>query len=285
MTIIFREIHLDDIPDCGEIVYSAFLDIAEKHNFEPDFPDSDATTGMLGILHGAPIYDGFVAEEDGKILGSIFVSRGSVVGGISVITVDPTSQNKSVGRSLMNKGMDHLSEQGHARQQLVQAAYHNRSLCLYTKLGFNACDMLSHMVGDPIKGEIPGRNVRQAITNDINACNELCLTVHGYNRSAELAGAIHMGMARVVECDGEISGYNTGVGFVGHGVGKSNDDAKAMICASNEFIGPGIMIPTANGDLFRWCLNNGLRLNQQFTLMDTNPTGSANGAYWPNILC
>lgn len=285
MTITFREIQTDDIPACGEIMYQAFKNISDHHNFPPDFPDSDVTTGLLGMLHDAPIYDGFIAENEGQILGSIFVCRGSIVGGISVITIDPSNQNNSVGRTLMDKGMALLSSKGHIRQQLIQAAYHNRSLCLYTKLGFNACDMLSHMVGDPIAGEIPGRVVRAATTDDIVACNTLCLNVHGYDRSAELAGAIHMGMASVVECDGAISGYNTGVGFAGHGVGKTNDDVKAMICAAREFVGFGIMIPTSNGDLFRWCLDNGLRLNQQLTLMDTAPEATPNGAYWPNILC
>lgn len=285
MTFTLRDITSNDIPACGTIMYNAFKDISDRHNFPSDFPDTDATTGLLGMLDAAPIYDGFVAQDNGQILGSIFVARGSQVGGISVITVDPANQNNSVGRTLMDKGMAHLRDNGHTRQQLIQAAYHNRSLCLYTKLGFNACDMLSQMVGTPIAGEIHGRKVRPANVDDIDACNKLCLHIHGYDRPAELAGAIHMGMASVVECNGAISGYNTAVGFAGHGVGESNDDIKAMICAADGFVGHGIMIPTANGNLFRWCLENGLRLNQQLTLMDTNPTGPAKGAYWPNILC
>jgi len=285
MTVSFRDAKPADIPASAEIMYQAFTDIALNHNFPPDFPHAEATGGILSMLLEAPIFDAIVAEEDGKILGSIFVSRGSEVGGISVITVDPNAQNKSVGRGLMERGMARLSEQGHSRQQLVQAAYHNRSLCLYTKLGFTACDMLSHMVGDPVEAEMPGRTVRPAFIDDMDACNALCRTVHGFDRAEELSGSVHMGTAHVVECDGVISGYNTGVGFVGHGVGLSNDDVKAMIAFAPEFMGHGIMIPTSNGELFRWCLDNGLRLNQQLTLMDTAPTGPVNGAYWPNILC
>lgn len=285
MTITIREIKEADISDSGQIMYDAFTAIASQHNFSPDFPGSDVTKGILESLNGAPIYDGFIAEEDGKILGSIFVCRGSIVGGISIITVDPAVQNNSVGRALMDLGMKHLHDQGHVRQQLIQAAYHNRSLCLYTKLGFTACDMLSHMIGDSFDIEIPGRVVRPATMADMEDCNAICYHVHGFERAAELGGAIHMEIASVVELDGEISGYNTGAGFVGHGVGRTNDDVKAMICANYGNAGRGIMIPTANGELFRWCLDNGLRLNQQLTLMDTAPTGPANGAYWPNILC
>jgi len=103
--------------------------------------------------------------------------------------------------------------------------------------------------------------------------------------ASEVAAAIAHGMASVVESDGKISGYTTGVGFVGHGVGESNDDLKALIASVDEFAGPGVLIPTTNGELFRWCLDKGLRVSQQLTLMDTAPSGPPNGVYWPSVLC
>jgi hypothetical protein len=185
----------------------------------------------------------------------------------------------------MQHGMSSLIEQGHERQQLVQAAYHNRSLCLYAKLGFVASEMLSNMTGDAIRAEVPGRAVRPAAGVDADACNALCHAVHGFDRAGEVSGAIGQGTASVVESGGRITGYTTGVGFVGHGVGESNDDLKALIASADEFAGPGILIPTGNGELFRWCLENGLRLVQQLVLMDTAPSGPPNGAYWPSVLC
>ncbi len=275
----------DDIPACGKVMYEAFRSIAAQHNFPPAFPNSEVTSGLLGTLLEVPDFDNFVAEEDGAIVGSIFVSRRSPVGGISIVTVDPGAQNRSLGRKLMLHGMECLAEQGHTRQQLIQAGYHSRSLCLYTKLGFIASDLLSNMTGDPIREDIPGRTVRQATDDDADACNELCRKVHGFDRAGEVAGAIALGTASVVESDGWISGYTTGVGFAGHGVGESNDDIKALIALVDEFSGPGVLIPTSNGELLRWCLEKGLRLSQQLTLMDTAPTGPPDGAYWPSILC
>jgi len=280
-----RPVQTEDIRRCGEIMYLAFTNIAEQHNFPPDFPDADVTSNILGMLNDAPVFDGFVSEEEGSISGSIFVSRGSLVGGISVITVDPESQNRSVGRQLMHAGMSHLTDQGHTRQQLIQAGYHCRSLCLYAKLGFIATDLLSTMVGDPINKTIPGRQVRPATQEDADACNALCNLVHGFDRSGEVYGAIAHGTASVVESDHGISGYSTGVSFIGHAVGASNEDLKALIAAAEGITDPGVMIPTTNGELFRWCLENGLRVNQQLTLMDTKPSGPPNGVYWPGILC
>ncbi len=100
-----------------------------------------------------------------------------------------------------------------------------------------------------------------------------------------MAGAIAQGTAAVVESAGRITGYTSGVGFVGHGVGESNDDLKALIASVDEFVGPGLLIPTGNGELFRWCLDNGLRAVQQMILMDTTPSGPPHGVYWPAVLC
>jgi hypothetical protein len=50
----------------------------------------------------------------------------------------------------------------------------------------------------------------------------------------------------------------------------TNDDLKALISSAthdDSYGGPGILIPSRNTQHFRWCLNNGLRLVQQLTLM------------------
>jgi Acetyltransferase (GNAT) family len=213
------------------------------------------------------------------------VSRRSPVGGISVITVDPRSQNQTVGRQLMNRGMASLAAAGHTRQQLIQAGYHHRSLCLYAKLGFVATDLLSTMTGAPVKAVVSDRVVRPATPDDADACNALCQQVHGFDRAGEVRGAIAQGTAAIVEGDAGVSGYTTGISFAGHAVGKANQDLKALIASAEEFSGPGVMIPTTNGELFKWCLDNGLRVTQQLTLMDTQPSAPPNGAYWPGILC
>jgi GNAT superfamily N-acetyltransferase len=275
----------EDIPACGEIMYLAFRTIAERHNFPPDFPNAEVTTGMLGMLHQAPMFDAFVAEEGDRISGSIFVSRRSPVGGISVVTVDPMAQNRTVGRQLMLHGMQCLADAGHSRQQLIQAGYHSRSLCLYAKLGFVATDLLSTVSGGPVKAETPGKSVRAATADDAEQCNAICEKVHSFDRAGEVAGAIAHGWASVVETDGKITGYSTGVGFSGHGVGETTDDLKALIASVDEISGPGLIVPTTNGELFAWCLDNGLTVTQQLTLMDTHPSNPPNGAYWPGILC
>jgi hypothetical protein len=49
-------------------------------------------------------------------------------------------------------------------------------------------------------------------------------------------------------------------------------------------MGPGILVPTRNGALFRWCLDNGMRLVQQMTLMTIGLYNEPSGAYLPSVI-
>ena len=78
-----------------------------------------------------------VAEQNGRIAGSNCLDERSAIAGIGPITVDPAVQNGGVGRALMDTALDRVRERGRPGVRLVQAAFHNRSLSLYTKLGFD----------------------------------------------------------------------------------------------------------------------------------------------------
>ena len=80
-----------------------------------------------------------------------------------------------------------------------------------------------------------------------------------------------------------IAGYATVVGFSGHAVGESNAALKALIGAASEFVGPGFLLPTRNGELFRWCLAHGLRVVQPVTLMSLGLYNEPRGVFLPSI--
>jgi hypothetical protein len=67
---------------------------------------------------------------------------------------------------------------------------------MYAKLGFDSREPLSAMQGPALKLEIPGCRVRVATSDDLDACNRLCLSVHGHDRSREVADAIAQGTVR-----------------------------------------------------------------------------------------
>ena len=59
---------------------------------------------------------------------------------------------------------------------------------------------------------------------------------------------------------------------------------QALIVSVESFGGPGILVPSRNAELFRWCLVNGLRVTQPMTLMTSGLYNDPAGAYLPSIL-
>jgi hypothetical protein len=180
--------------------------------------------------------------------------------------------------------LDRSKEKGFPGVRLLQAAYHNRSLSLYAKLGFEVREPCLTLQGAPIGKQVSGYAVRAAAADDLGACDRVCFRVHGHDRSGELRDAIEQGTARVVEHDGNITGYCTDLAFFAHAVGESNEDLKALIGAARAFGGPGFLLPARNGALFRWCLQHGLRVVQLMTLMTMGVYSEPSGAYLPSIL-
>jgi len=284
MNISFRPGKADDAEVVGAICYEAFKAIADQHNFPPDFPDRQTAVGLLSqLLSREDIYS-VVAERGGRVVGSNFLWENNLIAGVGPITVDPAGQNSTLGRQLMQDVLRRARHRHFVGIRLVQSAYHNRSLSLYTKLGFDTREPLSNLQGPPIGAKIPGHAVRQASEADLDDCNRLCSRVHGHERGPELREALNQGIATLVEHCGRVTGYATMVGFFGHAVGESNEDLKALIGAAEAFPGPGIMVPTRNGELLRWCLENGLRIVQPMTLMSIGLYNQPAGVFLPSII-
>jgi hypothetical protein len=132
-------------------------------------------------------------------------------------------------------------------------AYHTRSLVLYVTLGFEVREPLATLQEPPLAVPIPGY-------------------------------AVHQGTTTVVEHDGRLTGYAIVLGFTGHAMGESNADLEALIGAAAAFVGPGFLLPTRNGELFRWCLAHGLRVIQPMTLMSLGLYNEPRGAFLASVL-
>jgi GNAT superfamily N-acetyltransferase len=281
--VVVRTAVAEDSVVCGKICYAAFSAISAAHGFPCDFPGTEVTIGLLAMMFSSPDFYCVVAESDGRILGSSALYEQCVIRGIGPITIDPTAQNLRVGRKLMQAVMDRANQSGAAGIRLVQAAFHNRSLSLYTSLGFDIREPLSCMQGRTHEPSIPGCVVRPAEPADQDACNALSRKIHGFDRGVELAQAVQQGTARVVERGDRVTGYTTHLAFFGHSTGESNLDMQALIASAESFAGPGILVPSRNSGLLRWCLENGLRVVQPMTLMSTGLYNEPSGAWLPSV--
>ncbi|MGB2670799.1 MAG: GNAT family N-acetyltransferase [Candidatus Acidiferrum sp.] len=283
-SVLIRRASAADAEVCGRICFEAFTALANRHNFPADFPALEVSIGVLSAMFSHPGFYCVVAEQDGKIIGSNCLDERTPIAGVGPITVDAAAQNRAAGRALMQAALTRAAERKFAGVRLVQAAYHNRSLSLYAKLGFVVREPLACMQGPAMKRVLQGYGIRPAVAGDLAACDNLCLRVHGHDRGGELKDAIERGTPVVAERDGRVTAYASAMAFSGHAVGETNEDLKALIAAAAGFQGPGILVPSRNAELFRWCIENGLRVVQPMTLMTMGLYNEPAGAYLPSIL-
>jgi len=282
--ILIRQATPNDAPACGKICYNAFSAINAAHNFPCDFPNPEYADRLIHGMFNAPGFYCVVAEQNGQILGSNCLDERANIHGVGPITVDPNTQNRGVGRRLMQAVMDRSRQHNAAGIRLVQAAFNTRSLSLYASLGFDIREPLVVMQGRTRDRSIPGCTVRPATSADLPACNALSHRVHGFDRGADLTLSAQQGTALAVERAGRITGYTSGLAFFGHTTAESNQDIQALLSSVESYGGPGVIIPTRNTELFRWCLANGLRVVEPLNLMSRGLYNHPAGSWLPSIL-
>jgi hypothetical protein len=228
---------------------------------------------------------GVVAEIDGRVVGSNFLDERDPIRGVGPITVSPDGQNAGVGRKLMEAVM----ERGRPApgMRLLQDAFHMRSLSLYESLGFDVKEPVAVMSGKPSSGAVPGVEVRALEARDLDECEALCLKVHGFERTNELRDAIQAFSPFVARRDGRVVAYASTVTFwpMNHGVAESEDDMKALLQGAAAAVeGPvALLVPLRSG-LFRWGLEEGLRLVKPMNLMAMGEYREPQGSWFPSVL-
>jgi GNAT superfamily N-acetyltransferase len=287
-TIDLRSITAADADECARIVYEAFAAIDDRHRFQRDFPDLDAAGQLTGAFIGHPSIWGVAAESDGRILGACFVDERGPIRGLGPITVDPHAQGRGVGRRLMQAALER--SQGAAGIRLLQDSFNLASLSLYASLGFEVKEPAVVMSGRPGSGPAVGIEVRPLQEADLSECEELCLRIHGYERTNELRDAIHAPPLSpcVAIRDGRIRAYATTLSFfpAAHAVAETDVDMRALIlgAVAQSRQPASFLLPTRQAGLFRWCLSEGLRAVKPMTYMAIGEYHEPMGCWIPSVL-
>jgi predicted N-acetyltransferase YhbS len=286
MALIIRSIRQDDAEMCGKIGFQAHKAISSAHGYPSEQPSLEFAVGMIRTLLANPNSWGALAERDGQILGSIFLHLfpASPVAAIGPLTVDPSAQG-GVGRALMEASLTEAHKRSYDQVRLVQSPSHLRSFVLYTKCGFILREPLFLMRGNPVPSIVGKKHdVRAARSEDISACNEICISVHGFSREIELRQAIDQQVASVnIDNTGNITGYAAGIGWLGHAVAKTNEVLKALVANASAIIGPGFFVPGRNFDLLRWLLDAGFRMVWPANLMTVGNYQDPTAPFLPSI--
>jgi predicted N-acetyltransferase YhbS len=286
MEISIRPAAPGDAEACGRIIYEAFKGVSERHNFPPDFPSAEAATGFAQHFINDPTVYGVVAESEGRVVGSNFLSEWDAIRGVGPITIDPGAQARGTGRRLMEAVIER--GRGAAGVRLVQDSFNVASLSLYASLGFEVKEPLALMEGS-IEGGVPaGFEVRRMREEDLGAAGELCRRVHGFDRAGELKSLWPVLSPYAVVRGGRVTAYASAPNAwpLGHAVAEGEEEMRALLAgASAEGGAPlSFLLPTRQAALFRWCLGRGLRVVKTMTLMTTGEYVEPRGSYLTSVL-
>jgi GNAT superfamily N-acetyltransferase len=288
MAVELRPIEPADGDECARIVYEAFGGLHDHYRFPRDFPTLEAAVQLTSTFIEHPLIWGVVAEGDGRIVGSNFLDERGPITGVGPITVDPEAQGHGIGRRLMQAVLER--GEGARGIRLFQDSFNTQSLSLYASLGFEVKEPAVVLSGSPKTGPAAGIEVRPLEEDDLEGCESLCLSVHGFERTNELRDALQVPVFSpfVAVRDGRITAYATTLTFfpAAYGVAETEDDMRALIvgtlAAGEE--PASFLLPTRQAGLFQWCLREGLRVVKPMTYMAIGEYREQNGCWIPSVL-
>ncbi len=127
-----------DAEICGRICYNAFKTISEAHGFPPDFPTPEVAIGVLRSMLANPKFYSVIAEVDGRIVGSNFLDERNTIAGVGPITVDPTVQNRAIGRRLMDAAHERAAGK-EFRRCPADSGWVSRAIALFVRQTWLRC--------------------------------------------------------------------------------------------------------------------------------------------------
>ena len=284
--VIIRQATPDDAEACGRIIFEAFKSIHDRHRFARDFQTLEDAARLASMFIAHPQIYGVVAEKDGRVVGSNFLDERNPVRGVGPITVDPTLQERGVGRRLMKAVIERGADATGIR--LVQDSFNTLSLSLYASLGFDVREPLALVQGKLDGGPVAATGeVRPLEEDDLDECAALSERVHGFERNGELRDAREFFKPFVLVKGGRIRAYASAPTFwqLNHGVAETEGDMRALLlgasAASDEPL--SLLVPVRQTDFFRWCLAEGLRVVKPMNLMTKGMYREPEGFYFPSV--
>ena len=275
----------EHVSELGRICYEAFKDIADRHNFPPDFPSAHHARFVIGMLVSRPDFYGVAALVDGELAGSNFLSLTDEVAGVGPITVDCAFQGRDIGRKLMQAVIDHARDHNIQRVRLLQDGFNMLSISLYGSLGFDTKHATAYLRLAPAAK--PDPSVRPVEPRDLDALDALCRRNYKSSRRNELAAALQAGLTPFTrQRDDRLTGYLI-PGIFGHGVAETDADAVAIASQAARLVPPDrayCFCPLDEGSTFRAFLQAGCRTVKILNLMALGPYEQPETVWLPSVL-
>ncbi|WP_164661056.1 GNAT family N-acetyltransferase [Tropicibacter sp. Alg240-R139] len=115
---------------------------AQTEGFDSSFGELVAQILADFVTDHDPVRErGWIAEEDGQRLGSIFcVSAGPGSAKLRLFLLTPQARGKGLGKQLLQACMDYARETGYSEMVLWTHESHEAACALYVKFGWQLVD-------------------------------------------------------------------------------------------------------------------------------------------------
>ena len=278
----------EQVGDVGVLVYEAFRDIAERHNFEPAFSTPQFAQVIVRLLVQTEGWESYLLTDGGRPLACNFGDERDEVVGVGPVAVAVDQQGNGFGRQVMEALLKRADEAGFRSVRLVQVAYNCQSFSLYHNLGFEVKDMLANIRGRLPAGESPRDRVREYTPADLDACDALHRDVLGIGRRHDIELMSGFAPPLVVERDGQIAGYVTRFPgqetFLTHAAARDERALRDLIVGAAKAT-PGelhLLMPTAHAETLRWLMGSGFQLLELSDYMVYGEYQQPMGAWLPS---
>jgi len=231
-----RPLGTDDVDAAAEADFAAFLDVAARHGLPPVMTAvRDARANLRRLLAADPL-GGFVAEEDGHVVGHAWVHTRGPIATIGPIAVEPGRQGRGLGRALLARCIEAAGPRA-SQIRLVQESVNVRALALYLRAGFRVVAPILELElrpgVSPVAAERPAAvEIRDATAQDRERIAARDARAFGTPRPHDVARSLDAGRGMVALRAGTLVGYALGVpGRLGSAAADDPEVVLAMLAA------------------------------------------------------
>jgi predicted N-acetyltransferase YhbS len=287
-TVELRPLDRSDLDEGSRILYEAFREIHDYHRFPGAYPTLQVAAQLAGGFIEHPLIWGVAASSDGRLVGSNFIDERGPIKSLGPLSVEPQVKERGIGRRLMEATL--RRGDGARGVRLLQDSFNRQSLALHVSLGFEVREPTVLLAGRPRSGPRPESEVRPLTEDDVEECERLCVSVHGFERTNELRDSLRSPIFApfVAVRDGRVCAYATTLSFymAAYAVAATEEDMRALILGAlaGGAQPASFLLPTRQSGLFRWCLSEGLRIVKPMTYMTIGEYREPAGCWIPSVM-
>ena len=278
------------VSELGRICFEAFKELHDRGCGTRDFPAVEIAQQVLRMLVQRDDFYSVSALDDGRVVGSNFLSLMDPVAGVGPITVDSSYQGQGIGRILMQDVIEYAQHNDIKQVRLMQDSFNMASLSLYASMGFDVKDAVAFMQAAPTAEA--DDSVRPITEPDLPTIENLSKRIYKNSRRNEVASAAPYGFAAFLrERRGRVTGYLL-PGIFGHGVAETEEDALALIGEAARRLPPEMarfFCPLSESSFYRKALQAGCRtikvMNYMALESHEHPYEHPDEVWMPSVLC